>query len=265
MVPEPDNPTAGRSWGDGQQAAVTGEPAVIVEDLHVSFSVYAEQLLTLRQLVARRFRGREATTVDAVRGVSLEVRAGDVVGIIGSNGSGKSTLLGAIAGLLPPTSGSVLVRSEPVLLGVSAALKPELSGYRNIIVGCLAMGLPMADMRERIDTVADFTELGDALDRPLKTYSSGMRARLAFAIATLESPDILLIDEALAVGDQNFRKKSLERLRVLQQDAGAVIMVTHNMGEIRASCNRVVWLEEGRIVMEGTADDVLPEYEVANS
>lgn len=265
MGPEPENPMAGAGRWDSQHAAVAGEPAVIINDLHVSFTVYAEQLLTLRQLVARRFRGREATKVNAVRGVSLEVRAGDVLGIIGSNGSGKSTLLGAIAGLLPPTSGSVLVRSEPVLLGVSAALKPELSGYRNIIVGCLAMGLPMADIRDRIDTVADFTELGDALDRPLKTYSSGMRARLAFAIATLESPDILLIDEALAVGDQNFRKKSLERLRVLQQDAGAVIMVTHNMGEVRTSCNRVVWLEQGRIVMEGAPEDVLAAYETQAS
>jgi teichoic acid transport system ATP-binding protein len=240
---------------------VSGDVAISVQDLHVSFRVYTDSLPTTRRLLTQRKSGRTVTEVHAVQGVSLEVRAGDVVGIVGSNGSGKSTLLGAIAGLLPPRSGSVLVRSEPVLLGVGAALKPELSGYRNIIIGCLAMGLPMGVIKERIDSVAEFTALGDALNRPLRTYSSGMRARLAFAIATLEHPDILLIDEALAVGDRSFRKKSLARLRSLQHDASAVVMVTHNMNEIRSTCTRAVWLEGGRLVIDGTVEEVLDAYE----
>lgn len=240
---------------------VESHVAVSVTDLHIKFKVYAERSLTLRRLMAQRFRGRVAQEVHAVRGVSLEVRTGEVVGIIGSNGSGKSTLLGAIAGLLPPTSGSVLVRSQPVLLGVGAALKPELSGYRNISIGCLAMGLSMNEIRERMNEVAEFTELGEALERPLRTYSSGMRARLAFAIATLQHPELLLIDEALAVGDRRFRDKSLQRVRDLQAEAGTIIMVTHNLGEIRETCRRAIWLDQGVVRADGDVDRVIAEYE----
>lgn len=237
--------------------------AVSVSGLDVRFKVYADRSLTLRRLVAQGFRGRVAQEVHAVRNVSFDVQLGEVVGVVGSNGSGKSTLLAAIAGLLPPTSGSVMVRSQPVLLGVNAALKPELSGYRNITVGCLAMGLSMNEIRERLDEVAEFTELGEALERPLRTYSSGMRARLAFAIATLQQPEILLIDEALAVGDRHFRAKSLERVQQLQAHAGAIVMVTHNLNEIRSTCTRAIWLDGGRIVEDGDVEDVLTTYEAA--
>jgi len=240
---------------------VTGSPAVVIDDLHVSFSAYAEHSLTLRELFTRGFRRRQVSQVRAVRGVSLQINAGEVIGVVGANGSGKSTLMGAIAGLLPPTSGSVLVRSQPVLLGVTSALIPEATGYRNIIVGCLAMGMSMSTIKSRMHEVAEFTELGPALDRPLRTYSSGMKARLAFAIATLESPDILLIDEALAVGDREFKKKSLARVRQLQAEAGAVIMVTHNLSEVRSSCTRAIWMHEGLVRADGTVEDVLAGYE----
>lgn len=248
----------GRDVAPGR--ADTG-PAVVVDDLHVRFSVYADARLTMRELFARGLRQRRPSEVHAVRGVSLRVDPGEVVGVVGANGSGKSTLMGAIAGLLPPTSGSVLVRSQPVLLGVSSALVPDASGYRNIVIGCLAMGMPMSSIRARMDEIAEFTELGEALNRPLRTYSSGMRSRLSFAIATLESPDILLIDEALAVGDKRFKKKSLDRVHQLQAQAGAVVMVTHNFGEVRSSCTRVVWMKEGRLVADGAVDDVLAAYE----
>jgi teichoic acid transport system ATP-binding protein len=244
------------SAGDPPSAS----PAIVVEDLHVRFKVYADQRITLRQQLARGFRSRDATEVHAVRGVSLRIDPGEVVGLLGLNGSGKSTLVGAIAGLLPPTSGRVLVRSQPVLLGVQSALIPDLSGYRNITIGCLAMGMPMGTIRERLDEVAEFTELGVALDRPLRTYSSGMKARLAFAIATLESPDILLIDEALAVGDRSFKQKSLDRVRQLQEAAGAVVMVTHSLGEVSSSCTRAVWMEAGTIVADGDVEEVLRAY-----
>ncbi len=249
---------------DGESTDVEsmgGGPVVVVKDLHVRFRVYADARLTMRELFARGLRQRESAEVHAVRGVSMRVDAGEVVGVVGANGSGKSTLMGSIAGLLPPSSGSVLVRSQPVLLGVSSALVPDASGYRNIIIGCLAMGMPMSSIRARMDEVAAFTELGDALKRPLKTYSSGMKSRLAFAIATLESPDILLIDEALAVGDKRFRKKSLDRVHQLQTQAGAVVMVTHNLGEVRTSCTRAVWMNEGQVVADGAVEDVLVAYE----
>lgn len=234
---------------------------VVVRDLHVRYQVYADRQLTLRRLVSQRFSGRESTEVHAVRGVTFDVHEGEAVGIVGSNGSGKSTLLAAIAGLLPPSSGEVLVRSQPSLLGINAALKPDLSGRRNIVIGSLAMGLPMDEVRTELERVAEYTELGDALDRPLRTYSSGMRSRLAFAIATIRTPDILLIDEALAVGDQHFRAKSLARVREMQAEAGTILMVTHNLNEIRSTCSRVIWLDRGELRADGDVAEVLAAYE----
>ena len=246
---------------DPAPSTSTRRLAVSVRDLHIRFKVYSEQTYSMRRLVTRGFKTRAAEEVHAVRGVSLDIGVGEVVGVLGSNGSGKSTLLGAMSGLLAPTEGQVLVRSQPVLLGVNAALKKDLSGHRNIYLGCLAMGMTMSEIRERIDEVAEFTELGKALYRPMRTYSSGMRARLAFAIATLQRPDILLIDEALAVGDRHFRAKSLERVRELQADASTIVMVTHNLNEIRSTCSRAIWIDQGQLHMDGGVDEVIDAYE----
>jgi teichoic acid transport system ATP-binding protein len=246
---------------DPAPSTSTRRLAVSVRDLHIRFKVYSEQTYSMRRLVTRGFKTRAAEEVHAVRGVSLDIGVGEVVGVLGSNGSGKSTLLGAMSGLLAPTEGQVLVRSQPVLLGVNAALKKDLSGHRNIYLGCLAMGMTMSEIRERIDEVAEFTELGKALYRPMRTYSSGMRARLAFAIATLQRPDILLIDEALAVGDRHFRAKSLERVRELQADASTIVMVTHNLNEIRSTCSRAIWIDQGQLHMDGGVDEVIDDYE----
>lgn len=238
-----------------------GELSVVVDDLHVEYRVYEEEQLTVQQLVRRGLRSRRSTTVHAVRGVSFEVRMGEAVGIVGSNGSGKSTLLRAIAGLQPKTGGRVLVRDQPRLLGVGAALKPQLSGYRNVLLGGLAMGISRDDIEAKMPEIIDYSGLGDAMGRPLKTYSSGMRARLAFSIATLRTPEILLIDEALAVGDRLFRYKSITKIREIRDNAKTVIMVTHNLGEIRQTCNRAMWLDNGVILADGSVDDVLEAYE----
>ena len=243
---------------------VTDQLAIVVRDVHVRYRVYSDQQLSARELFARRFRGRETVEVHALRGVSFDIHVGEAVGIIGMNGSGKSTLLRTIAGLQSKDSGTVLVRSEPQLLGVSAALKPKLSGYRNVMLGGLAMGLTEREVRERLPEVERFAGLGDAMGRPMATYSSGMRARLAFSIATLTSPDILLLDEALAVGDRDFRARSLERVDQIRESAGAVVLVTHNLGEIRQTCSRALWLDEGQIVEDGDAEDVIARYEAAN-
>lgn len=271
MTPPTTGPTTGPATdtaaGPTTAPGATGSgapPVVIVaDDLHVTFRVFTDNRLTLRRLTAQRFNGRDAEDVHAVRGVSFVARRGEVIGIVGANGSGKSTLLSAIAGLLPATSGSVLVSSQPALLGVSAALMPELSGHRNIVIGALAMGLPMASIREQLDEVAEFTELGGALARPLRTYSSGMKARLAFSIATMRTPEILLIDEALAVGDRHFREKSLARVRDIQAQAGTILMVTHNLNEIRTTCSRSLWLDDGALRADGPTEDVLAQYEAS--
>jgi len=239
------------------------EATVVIhlDDVHIEYKVFVDSRMTLRRLVSQRFSGREPTVVHAVKGVSNTIYEGEIVGIVGSNGAGKSTLLSAIAGLLPATSGAIRVRSHPTLLGVSAALKPDLSGYRNIVVGGLAMGLKMAEVRERMDAIADFTELGDALARPMRTYSSGMRSRLVFSIATIRTPEILLIDEALAVGDKKFRAKSLARVRAMQAEASTILMITHNLEEVRKTCTRALWLDQGILRMDGDVETVLQAYE----
>lgn len=239
--------------------------AVRVDDLHIRYKVFEERRLKAKEFFSRGLKRRKAAEVHALRGVSFDVRVGESLGIVGTNGSGKSTCLRAIAGLEPPTSGEVLVRSQPRLLGVNAALQPALSGHRNIVLGALALGLPLAEIEKRYDDVVAFSGLGDAIERPLETYSSGMRARLAFSVATLTIPDILLIDEALAVGDRQFRERSLERIRQIRDGAGTVIMVTHNLGEIRATCKRTIWLEQGSLKADGPTEDVLEQYEAYQS
>lgn len=235
--------------------------AIAVRDLHVSFTVFSDRRLTAGELVRGGFRSRESVLVRAVRGIDFDVAEGEAVGLVGANGSGKSTTLRALAGLEQPTAGQVLVRHQPQLLGVGTALKPLLSGRRNITLGCLALGMSLDEVNERIDEVIAFAGLEDAIQRPLKTYSSGMRARLAFSIATLRSPEILLIDEALAVGDRSFRSRSLERIREIKDQAGTIVMVTHNLGEIRKTCSRVIWLDDGTIVANGETESILEQYE----
>ena len=237
------------------------QTAVSVEHVDVRYRVYEEQFHSARNLVSGGFRSRRTTEVHAVNDVSLTISVGEAVGIVGSNGSGKSTLLRAIAGLQSLETGRIQVRGEAQLLGVGAALKPTLSGYRNVMLGGLAMGLERADVEDRMDEVIEFSGLGDAMGRPMITYSSGMRARLAFSIATLRVPEILLIDEALAVGDKDFRDRSLQRINEIRDEAGTVIMVTHSLREIRSTCSRTIWLDQGSIRLDGTTEDVLDAYE----
>lgn len=244
--------------------ALEGSPvSVNVAHADIQYRVYEEQFFSARELVSRGFRGRRSITVHAVRDVSFQVHVGEAFGIIGSNGSGKSSLLRAIAGLQSLSGGLIEVRGRTGLLGVGAALKPALSGYRNVMLGGLAMGVSREEIEAEMDNVVEFSGLGDAMGRPMATYSSGMSARLAFSIATIRVPDVLLIDEALAVGDRAFREKSLARVNEIRDRAGTVVMVTHNLAEIRQSCDRAVWLEQGVLKAEGTAEDVIAAYEGA--
>jgi len=238
-----------------------GPVAVEIKDVDIKYKVYEDQYFSARELMSRGFRGRKSIEVHAVKTVSFDILVGEAVGIVGSNGSGKSTLLRAIAGLQSLANGAIRVRGEVGLLGVGAALKPALSGYRNVMLGGLAMGMSVTEIESKMDEIVEFSGLGEAMARPMNTYSSGMRSRLAFSIATLRIPDILLIDEALAVGDKDFREKSLQRVREIQAAAGTVIMVTHNLNEIRETCSRVVWLEEGMLQADGPVDEVLQRYE----
>jgi teichoic acid transport system ATP-binding protein len=228
-------------------------------DVTVDYEVRGDAKGGLRARLVDRSASR-TTLVRAVRGVTFDVHEGEAVGLIGFNGSGKSTLLSALAGVLPVTSGEVLVADEPRLMGVGAALLAQASGYRNIRLGCLALGMTADEADDRIDELVGFTGLGEAIHRPLNTYSSGMRARVHFVLATAITPKILLIDEALAVGDRRFRATSRQRIEEIIAGAGTLLMVNHALPELRSYCTRALWLDEGLIRMDGPIDDVIEAY-----
>jgi len=232
------------------------DPTVIVDDLHVVYRVYGAggdkgTAATALMRVVKRQRRPSVREIHAVRGVSFVVNHGDAIGIIGRNGSGKSTLLQAIAGLLPPEHGCVYTSGQAALLGVNAALLDDLTGERNVVLGCLAMGMTPQEVKDRYESIVEFSGVGNFVDYPMRTYSTGMAQRLRFSIAAAKSHEILMIDEALATGDANFRAKSHEKILELRGQAGTVFLVAHNLGEIEESCNRVIWLEKGQIMMQG--------------
>ena len=236
------------------------EPMVIVDDLHVVYKVYGKggdrgtAATVLLRLLGRKTRG-SIREVHAIRGISFVANRGDAVGVIGRNGSGKSTLLRAIAGLLPPEQGNVYTAGEASLLGVNAALLDDLTGERNVVLGCLAMGMTKQETKEKYPSIVEFSGVGDFIDLAMKTYSSGMGSRLRFAIAAAKSQDILLIDEALATGDAEFRVKSHNRIQELRGAAGTVFLVAHNLEEVELTCNKVIWMERGQVVKQG--EDVI--------
>lgn len=211
-------------------------------------------------IAAKLLPRRQMVSVPAVRGVDLTVREGEFVGIIGRNGSGKSTLLRMLAGVEPPTSGLVLTSARPQLLGVSAALLPDLTGAENIKLGFLALGMSPQEIDERFDEAAELSALGEALDLPMRTYSSGMGARLKFAISVMAEPKILMIDEALSTGDATFAERSRRKMDDLLERAGTVFMVNHAPRTIENVCSRVIWMEKGRIVLDGDTKEVSSRY-----
>ncbi len=252
------------------KSSATGTPTVIVDDLNIIYKVWGaaseeekgNAATALLRLVRRQGRP-QMREVHAVKGVSFVARHGDAIGIIGRNGSGKSTLLRAIAGLLPPASGAVYTDGQPSLLGVNAALMKELTGERNITLGCYAMGMTPAEVRAKYDEIVDFSGIGEFVQFPMSTYSSGMGARLRFAIASAKVHDVLLIDEALATGDREFRKRSQKRIMQMRESAGTVFLVAHNLDVIEETCNRVIWLHKGKIKMDGDPAEVISAYNKA--
>jgi teichoic acid transport system ATP-binding protein len=252
-----DSAAAATAPASGRDA---GDVTVLARDLHVRYRVYEDRRPRVREVLTNGFRRPSYREIHAVRGIDLMASQGEAVGVIGHNGSGKSTLLQAMAGLLPPSEGEVYARSQPSLLGVSAALRPGVSGRRNIILGGLALGLTREEIGARIPDIIEFTGLEEFIDLPIRTYSSGMRARLHFAIATSVEPEILLIDEALSVGDEDFKSRSQERIRQLQEQAGTVFLVSHSLSTIRDTCNRCIWLHKGEIRDDGDPNEIVSRY-----
>jgi teichoic acid transport system ATP-binding protein len=254
----------------GQQDVIPGRvPTVVVDDLHVIYRVYgaggaaSSPVAGLKRILTKT-RSPSIREVHAVKGVSFVAYEGEAIGLIGSNGSGKSTLLRAVAGLLPPHKGAVYTKGQPSLLGVNAALLGDLSGERNVMLGCLAMGMSRNEAKSLVPGIVEYSginERGDFASLPMRTYSSGMGARLRFAIASAKSHEVLLIDEALATGDAKFRRRSEERVREMRAAAGTVFLVSHAIGTIRETCERSIWLESGVIRADGPTADVTAQYE----
>ena len=235
---------------------------VKVTNVTQRFRIMQERPDTLRELFAKAFRSSTGYhDFEAVKDVSFEVHEGEMLGIVGSNGSGKSTLLKVIAGVYQPSSGSVSVHgSLAPLIELGAGFHGELSGRENILMNGLLMGFSKRQMRDREEAIIEFADIGDFIDSPVKQYSSGMYMRLAFAVATEINPDILVIDEILAVGDMAFQQKCFERLERFRSSGKTILFVTHTLDQIRKNCDRAIYLDKGTLVIDGTPEEVIDMY-----
>lgn len=241
-----------------------GRPVVVVDGVHVRYRVYASGKKAGRdggRKLLQRTRGLRE--VHALKGVSFTAYENESIGVIGSNGSGKSTLMRTLVGLTPPSEGAVFASTRPNMLGIGAALMGELSGDRNITLGGLAMGFSRPQIEDMRDDIVTFAELEDFIDFPMRTYSSGMSARLKFAIAASRQHEILIVDEALSVGDRGFRQRSEARIREIRENAGTIFLVSHSMASIRDTCNRVIWINRGVLQMDGETEEVVSAYEAS--
>ena len=237
-------------------------PVVSVQDLSITYRTTFEKVPTIKSAIVRFGRGERAVReVHALQGISFDVAEGTSLGIIGANGAGKSTLMRALAGVLPPTSGRIEVRGEiSSLLSLGVGFNGALSGRENVMLGGLAQGLTRAQVAERADEIAEFAELGDFMDLPLRTYSAGMAGRLAFAVSVHMEPDILLIDEALSAGDAKFKNKAAAKMDELMSSARAMFIVSHSLASIRELCNEAIWIHEGRLMLRGTPQECGDAY-----
>lgn len=236
-----------------------------MKDVSVTYRVYESRPRLADAILRGRPRRRVLHSIPALRDVSITIAQGESVAVIGANGAGKSSLLRVMAGLLPVGRGTVEVNETPRLLGIQAALKATWTGRQSVEVGLVALGLSRTEARERVESVIDFAELHDHVDLPVETYSTGMRARLYFAISTEVPAGILLIDEAFATGDRRFRQKGLERMHAHLDAANTVVLVSHNAETILSSCQRGIWIDAGRVRDDGPVDEVLAAYEASSA
>src|SRR4051794_12196203 len=206
-------------------------------------------------------RERVVREIEAVRNVTFDVTHGTVLGVVGANGAGKSTLVRTIAGILPPSEGRVEVHGRvSTLLALGVGFNRKLSGRENVVLGGLAAGLKRDQLAEKYDDIVRFAELEEFMDMPMRTYSSGMYGRLAFSVAVNMEPDILLIDEALSVGDARFRRKSFDKMRELCRQARTIVLVSHSMGSIEELCDSAVWMHKGELRKWGEPEEVIHAY-----
>lgn len=248
--------------GNRQAPTELGAPVIEVAGARVEYRPFIDRNPTIKRQILGR--GRRSKTVVALDDVYLSIRQSEAFGIVGRNGAGKSTLLTVMNGTLPPDTGTVdRFGHDAALLALGLGFNRALSGRRNVYLGAMASGLRKREVDEIFDDIVDYAELGDAIDRPVKTYSSGMYSRLAFSVAIHTAPDILLMDELMSVGDAKFKLKSKESMSQILENAGTIVVVSHGLNWVRRTCDRVAWLDGGRIKAVGGAKFVVDAYRAA--
>ena len=236
------------------------EIALEVKDLHISYKCLKSFSIKKSLLHLKK---ADAKVYEAVRGVSFAVPKGEILGIVGKNGSGKSTMLRAIAGIFSPDSGTIDLKGNSVsLLSIGVGFQPKLTGRENIVLSGMLLGFSEEQVRAKMDEIIEFANLGDFIDMPVKTYSSGMHSKLAFSITAILEADIMLIDEVLSVGDAKFKKKSYNKMKeLISNEDRTVLIVSHSSETLKELCTSVLWLHEGEMKMIGEPEEVLPAYD----
>lgn len=234
-----------------------------VRNVSMRYRVYKSRRRSLREALFRSLLRRdELIEVWALRDVSFDIERGGTLGVIGDNGAGKSTLCLLLSQIMAPTSGMVEVSGKvSALLTLGAGFQPDLTGRDNIFLNGIYLGYTQSAIQEKYDEIVEFSELEEFIDLPVRTYSRGMRARLAFSIAASINPEILIIDELMGVGDRKFQKKSKDRMKELISESQALVVVSHQMDTIRDLCSRVIWLDKGQLVAQGPTEEVVSQYE----
>lgn len=237
-------------------------PMIEVRNVGVTFKMSSDRVTSMKEYVVQRLKRQyHVDEFQALNDVSFDVEKGEIVGLIGRNGAGKSTLLKVISGIMKPTSGSVTVRGNIVpMLELGSGFDFDLTGAENIYLNGAVLGYTEEFLKSRYEEIVAFSELGRFINEPIRNYSSGMMARLAFSIATVINPDILIVDEILSVGDAAFQEKSRARMMELMQGGTTVLFVSHNLEQIREMCNRIVWLDHGVVKQFGNTDTVCKAY-----
>lgn len=236
------------------------EYAICVKDVYKSFNVYLDKANTLKEKLLFFSRNKKEKR-EVLKNINLNIKKGETVALIGTNGSGKSTLLKLMTKILYPNSGIIEINGNLTsLLELGAGFHPDFSGRENIYFNASIFGLSKKEIDDRVESIIDFSELRNYIDNPIRTYSSGMYMRLAFAVAINVNADILLVDEILSVGDEHFQNKCIEKMLELKKEGKTMVFVTHSMESVRKLCNRTVWLHNGNIQMDGNSEDVIKKY-----
>ena len=237
------------------------EYSIIVDDVYKTFNVYLDKANTIKEKLLFLFSRNRKEKREVLKGINLKIKKGEVVALIGTNGSGKSTLLKLMTKIIYPNKGTIETYGKLTsLLELGAGFHPDFSGRENIYFNASIFGLTRKEIDKRLEDIIEFSELKDFIDNPVRTYSSGMFMRLAFAVAINVDAEILLIDEILSVGDEHFQKKCFEKMKQLKSQGKTMVFVTHNMNAVKQLCDRAVWLYEGKIKMDGSTPEVVEEY-----